>query len=80
MSAHKARRPHHQVTLVLLPGSEPWVQVTTIWGTFKLPWGAPIGEVLMGVDEHWTGAHQPNRDAEIYVRVPLSLAKSHGLL
>ena len=43
-----------QVTLTLMPGSEPWVRVQHPKGWFKVPAFVPLAEVLTGALEGWS--------------------------
>ena len=66
-----ARKPV-QVTLTLMPGSEPWVLVRHSKGWFKLPGIASAAELLEGACAGWLGTRSRRTAGEATVRVPMS--------
>lgn len=71
-------RPRLQVVLAVLPGAEPWLRVEHQTGWFKVPGSAPALEIAEGAAARWHGSHQTRVSGEVWVRVPLSLAKELG--
>lgn len=68
------RRPRHQVTLMLLPGAEPWVQVRSNGRTWKLPAACAILELLDVLADY---NRAPKRiHGEVYVRIPARVART----
>jgi len=71
----KQRRERVQVVLVVLPGAEPWLKVEHSAGWFKVPLHASAEEVVRGARERWTQTPKQTESAEVWVRVPLRIAR-----
>jgi hypothetical protein len=61
-----------------MPGSEPWMQVTTYKGVWKLPAACSILELWEVLQQGPRGAKAPA--GEVMVRVPLDLVLSQSTL
>jgi hypothetical protein len=71
------RKPRHQVTLILLPGSEPWIAYREGGGKWRrLPAMCSLLELW---EELEAGSPAARRvEGELYMRVPLGDALTIG--